>query len=101
MAACLNGGSVLKWLTQKILLIERYDVLDQMILAREKPTNDLFFLPYLAGERTPHMNPKARGVFFGLMLNHERADVLRAAMEGVGVRDEGRPGCAGRDGDPM
>ena len=83
MAACLNGGSVLKWLTQKILLIERYDVLDQMILAQEKPANDLFFLPYLAGERTPHMNPKARGVFFGLTLNHERADVLRAAMEGV------------------
>lgn len=83
MAACLNGGSVLKWLTRKILYIDRYEAIDQMIGAREGWAGDLFFLPYLAGERTPHMNPRARGAFVGLNLSHDRADMARAAMEGV------------------
>lgn len=83
MAACLNGGSVLKWLARGILHIEDYRAIDQMILNQEKRLNDLFFMPYLAGERTPHMNPRARGAFVGLTLQHDRADLARAAMEGV------------------
>ena len=43
----------------------------------------LFFLPYMAGERTPHMDPNARGVFFGLTLDHGREDMARALMEGI------------------
>ena len=83
MAACLNGGSVLKWLTRGIMRIEDYGAVDRMILQQEKPLNDLFFMPYLAGERTPHMNPRARGGFVGLTLQHGQADLARAAMEGV------------------
>jgi len=41
------------------------------------------FLPYLSGERTPHDDPRARGVFFGLDHAASRADLVRAAMEGV------------------
>jgi xylulokinase len=43
----------------------------------------LFFLPYLAGERTPHADPHARGSFIGLTLKHGRGHLTRAVMEGV------------------
>jgi xylulokinase len=43
----------------------------------------LIFLPYLLGERTPHMDNDARAVFFGLTLRHNRAALVRAVMEGV------------------
>ena len=43
----------------------------------------LLFLPYLSGERTPHADPNARGVFFGLHQRHERAHLTRAVLEGV------------------
>ena len=43
----------------------------------------LLFLPYLSGERTPHADPDARGVFFGLSLRHRRAHLTRAVLEGV------------------
>jgi xylulokinase len=47
------------------------------------------FLPYLTGERTPHLDPKARGAFFGLTSRHTLAHMTRAVMEGVvfSVRD--------------
>jgi len=41
------------------------------------------FLPYLTGERTPHADPDARGVFFGLSLRHTKAHMARAVLEGV------------------
>jgi xylulokinase len=43
----------------------------------------LFFLPYLAGERTPIMDAQARGAFIGLTLRHDRRYMVRAVMEGV------------------
>ena len=49
----------------------------------------LTFLPYLAGERTPHADPEARGAFAGLSLRHNRGAIARAVLEGVafGLRD--------------
>src|SRR5918995_1200756 len=49
----------------------------------------LTFLPYLAGERTPHADPHARGSFTGLSLRHDRGALVRAVLEGVayGLRD--------------
>jgi xylulokinase len=46
-------------------------------------SDGLFFLPYLMGERTPHLNPKARGVWFGLTASHRRAHLVRSVLEGV------------------
>lgn len=43
----------------------------------------VIYLPYLMGERTPHLNPKAKGVFFGLSAAHTKNDMLRAVIEGV------------------
>lgn len=45
--------------------------------------NRLVYLPYLMGERTPHLDPDCRGVFFGLSAIHKKQDLLRAVMEGV------------------
>ncbi len=45
--------------------------------------NKLLYLPYLMGERTPHLDPDCRGVFFGLSAVHTKYDMLRAVMEGV------------------
>ena len=45
--------------------------------------NRLLYLPYLMGERTPHLDPDCRGVFFGLSAMHTKWDMLRAVMEGV------------------
>lgn len=42
-----------------------------------------FYLPYLMGERTPHLDPDCRGVFFGISAKHTRAHFIRAVMEGV------------------
>ncbi|HBM15061.1 MAG TPA: hypothetical protein DD381_01725 [Lentisphaeria bacterium] len=44
----------------------------------------LIFLPYLTGERTPWWDPNARGVFFGLSLEHTKHDIVRAILEGTG-----------------
>ncbi|RIV28153.1 hypothetical protein D2Q93_03715 [Alicyclobacillaceae bacterium I2511] len=43
----------------------------------------LLYLPYLLGERTPHLNPDARGAFVGLDWRHERSHLVRAVLEGV------------------
>lgn len=45
--------------------------------------NKLVYLPYLMGERTPHLDPDCRGVFFGLSAIHQKRDLIRAVMEGV------------------
>jgi xylulokinase len=51
--------------------------------------NGVLFAPHLAGERTPHWDPKARGIFAGFTLATTAADVARAVLEGVslGVRE--------------
>ena len=55
----------------------------------EPGVEGLTFLPYLAGERTPHADPDARGAFAGLSLRHDRGALARAVLEGVafGLRD--------------
>ncbi len=89
VAACLNGGSVLKWLTRTILQVDDYNEINRLVAQRGPASNGLIFMPYMAGERTPHMDPRARGVFFGLTMDHGRGDLARAVMEGVvfGLKD--------------
>ncbi|HEX6305934.1 MAG TPA: FGGY-family carbohydrate kinase, partial [Anaerolineales bacterium] len=83
LAATLAAGLSLKWLRDSILPGTTFQELAE--LAEEAPpgAEGLIFLPYLAGERTPHMDPQARGAFAGLSLQHERKHLVRAVMEGV------------------
>ena len=66
-----------------------YGKLDAEAAEWEPGVEGLTFLPYLAGERTPHADPDARGAFAGLSLRHDRGALGRAVLEGVayGLRD--------------
>jgi xylulokinase len=69
--------------------IDSYDLVDALAAKSPVGSNRLIYLPYLMGERTPHLDPDCRGVFFGLSAMHQRGDLIRAVMEGVsfGLRD--------------
>ena len=60
-----------------------YDALTREAAASPVGSRGLIWLPYLQGERTPHLDPNARGVLFGLTTAHGRGDVVRAVLEGV------------------
>lgn len=83
MGANLSGGVSLKWLKNQILYMESYEEMTNLAQQSPPGSGGLFFLPYLSGERTPWNDPDARGIYFGLSLNHSRADMIRAAMEGI------------------
>ena len=93
MSCTLSAGGSLQWFRNNFCEAEMkeaeisgrdvYGILDDK--ARQVPVgaNRLLFLPYLMGERSPILDPDARGVFFGLSGMHRREDLLRAIMEGV------------------
>lgn len=81
--ATLNGGSALKWFKQKVVEESSYDVMTDRAKNIAPGSDGLIFLPYLSGERTPHLDSYARGVFFGLGLGHDKRHMTKAIMEGV------------------
>jgi len=81
MAAMLNGASCLAW-AAGLFNGSIADLLHRAEEAYRRPSS-LLFLPYLAGERTPHNDPHARGVFFGLTPDMDQADLIQAVLEGV------------------
>jgi len=83
MAATLSAGLSLNWWRHKVAGGEPYAALADAAQAVPPGAGGLLFLPHLVGERTPHMDPSARGAFVGLTLRHERAHLTRAIMEGV------------------
>ncbi len=81
MAAMQNAGIALEWV-RKILGMtweQMYEEAFKISAGCEGVT----FLPYLTGERTPHLDPNIRGLWQGFGLNHERGHLARAAFEGV------------------
>ena len=86
MGVNLCAGGSLQWFAEtlcKELGDKVYDVLNREAARATPGSEGLFFLPYLAGERTPHADPDARGCFVGLTLAHQRGQIARAIMEGV------------------
>lgn len=63
--------------------VDPYYLMDQEAEQSPVGCNNLIFLPYLMAERTPHLDPDCRGVFFGLSAMHTKRDLIRAVMEGV------------------
>lgn len=63
--------------------VDPYDLINVAIEKTQRGANRLIFLPYLMGERTPHLDPDCRGAFVGLSAMHTRQDMMRAVMEGV------------------
>ena len=82
MGAILSAGLSLRWFRDQIAG-KSYEELSGMAAQIPPGSEGLIFLPYLIGERTPYMDPNARGVFFGLSLHHTLRHLVRAIMEGV------------------
>lgn len=84
MGAGLNGGIVLKWLKKYVFReIPDYDAMSDLAGKVPAGADGLVFLPFLCGERSPYMDAKAKGIFFGLGLIHTREHMIRACMESV------------------
>lgn len=81
--ATLCSGMSLSWAKNKVFRAGSYEEINAAVAAVSPGADGLIYLPYLSGERTPHMNPDARGVFFGMTLGQEQGHFLRAVMEGV------------------
>jgi xylulokinase len=83
MAVILSAAGSLAWLAQ-VMGSSEVALLGELEQAGAAPAGDSpLFLPYLAGERTPHNDADAAGVFFGLSAATSRADLTRAVLEGV------------------
>ena len=78
----LSAASCLAWIT-KVTGAKDEAALLAEIEGAGLEGGELIFLPYLSGERTPHNDPRARGVFFGLTHGTDRVDLGRAVLEGV------------------
>jgi xylulokinase len=86
MGATLVAGMAMRWLRDEMLQLPAAGAYERMTSwAAKSPVGSrgLLFLPYLVGERSPHMDPRARGAFLGLSAHHDHGDVVRAVMEGV------------------
>jgi xylulokinase len=83
MGVTQAAGLSLRWLREQIAPDESYAALVAEAAGAPPGCDGLLFAPYLMGERTPHLDPHARGVFFGLTYAHRRAHMIRAVMEGV------------------
>jgi xylulokinase len=83
--ATLNSGNSLNWLCDKILGMDNEKFAECTRLAGEisAGSEGIIYLPYLTGERTPVMNNRAKGIYFGLKLQHDKRHLIRATMEGI------------------
>lgn len=85
MSVHLSAASCLQWFAESIALKPVSQLLKELEAAEAPISNALYFLPYLSGERTPHNNPDAKGVFFGLTGSTTQAQMTYAVLEGVAL----------------
>ena len=105
MGVMLAAAGSLAWFHETLLPGVNYDAMLEEAESVPPGCDGLTFLPYLAGERTPHFDPDARGAFCGLSITHGRGALTRAVLEGVAfalrdcldtVRDVGATAERGR-----
>ncbi|MBN1623296.1 MAG: xylulokinase [Clostridia bacterium] len=93
MGVTQGAGLSLKWFrdnfcieemrTAELMEKDPYILMDEEASKVEAGSGGVIFLPYMMGERTPHLDPDAKGVFFGISAAHGKAHLLRAVLEGV------------------
>jgi xylulokinase len=83
MGVTQGAGLSLQWFRQQFAPDVGYDDLTADATLSPAGAHGLFWLPYLMGERTPHLDAKARAAWVGLTARHQRADLIRAVLEGV------------------
>lgn len=82
MTVHLSAASCLTWLAKQLNI----SLADMMNIAAQEPRSHdrVIFLPYLTGERSPHNDAFARGLFFGMSQGTTRSDLIHAVLEGIG-----------------
>lgn len=93
MSCTLAAGLSLRWTRDELYGAERaqcdangtdvYDLMTQQASEVPSGADGLLYLPYLMGERSPVLDPEARGVFFGLSARHTKSHLTRAVLEGI------------------
>jgi xylulokinase len=83
MGVTQGAGLSLHWFRKNLAPGTTYDDLTAEAVKAQPGSQGLFWLPYLMGERTPHLDASARGGWIGLTAKHTRADLIRALLEGV------------------
>ncbi len=89
MGVMLSAANTLNWVRDHFFPHSSWDEIEERINNSKPGSNGIIFLPYLNGERTPHRDPNARGVIFGISSINNENDILRATIEGItfGLRD--------------
>ena len=83
MGVTQGAGLSLQWFRKNLAPGVEYDVLTAEAANAPAGSQGLYWLPYLMGERTPHLDASARGGWVGLTAKHTRADLIRSILEGV------------------
>ncbi len=83
MGVTQGAGLSLQWFRNRLAPGIEYDDLTAEATLSPAGAHGLFWLPYLMGERTPHLDASARGCWIGLTAKHQRADLVRSILEGV------------------
>lgn len=83
MGCMLSAASCNKWWMDDIIGTKDYGKEQEPITDDKLGANNVFYLPYLMGERSPHNNPDARALFIGMSMDTTRADMTQAVLEGV------------------
>jgi xylulokinase len=83
MGVTQGAGLSLQWFRRNLAPDADYDALTAEAAGSPPGAQGLYWLPYLMGERTPHLDASARGGWIGLTAKHSRADLIRAILEGV------------------
>lgn len=89
MGCMLSTASCNKWWMDEIIGTKDYPAEQKPITDDKLGENNVYYLPYLMGERSPHNNPDARALFIGMSMDSTRADMTQAVLEGVAfaIRD--------------
>lgn len=83
MGCMLSAASCNKWWMEDIIGTKDFAAQQSELTDDKLGRNHVYFLPYLMGERSPHNDPKARGMFIGMTMDTTRADMTQAVLEGV------------------
>ncbi len=81
MGCMFSAASCNKWWNEEILKTK--DFAAEQTGITKLGENNVFYLPYLMGERSPHNNPDARAMFIGMSMDTTREDMTQAVLEGV------------------
>ena len=83
MGVTQGAGLSLQWFRNQLAPGTDYDALTAEAATAPAGSQGLYWLPYLMGERTPHLDASVRGGWIGLTAKHKRADLIRSLLEGV------------------